>query len=114
MVLKNQDSITLKSSKGHAITLGGESLEIKSKDGDELEMKGSGIVIKSSNKVSIQGSSKIELGEGASKSLVYGEDLLQAFNTHTHIYAATVSVGTTNPPTAPLTPGVLSKKVKTT
>ena len=111
--LKDDQSVLLKCSKGHSVTMNESGVKIESKDGDKLEMKSSGITIQSAQKVTIAGSSKIELGEGASKSLVFGEDLMQAFNSHTHMYAATMSVGTTNPPMAPLTPGVLSKKVKT-
>lgn len=108
-----KEAVIVKDSQGHSITLDKDGVSIKTKDGDSIQMKSSGITIQSAQSVKISGSSKVELGEGASKSLVFGEDLLQAFNNHTHIYAATMSMGTTNPPTAPMTPSLLSKKVKT-
>jgi uncharacterized protein involved in type VI secretion and phage assembly len=107
--IEDQKSITLKTSKGHSLKMTEENVKLESKDGEMIELKSGGITIKSSGKVSIQGSSKIELGDGASKSLLFGEDVMQAFNTHTH----STSYGPTSPPVAPMTPGVLSKKVKT-
>ncbi len=106
-------SLVIKDTNSNTVELKSDGITIKAKNGDCVELNSSGITIQSAGSVKVVASSKIELGEGASKSLVFGEDLMQAFNSHTHIYAATTSMGTTQPPIAPLTPGILSKKVKT-
>lgn len=62
------------------------------------------ITIKTDNKVVID-SKNIELGEGATESVILGNAFLTAFNTHTH-------VGPGSPPT-PLTDGILSRTTKT-
>lgn len=62
------------------------------------------ITIKTDNKVVID-SKNIELGEGATESVILGNAFLTAFNTHTH-------VGPGTPPT-PLTDGILSRTTKT-
>jgi uncharacterized protein involved in type VI secretion and phage assembly len=113
ITLKNKNSITIQSTQGHTLMMDEKGVQIQNKNGDRVELSDQGITIKTAQKVLIAGSSKIELGEGASKSLVFGEDLMQAFNSHTHVYAATTSMGTSNPPTVPMTPSILSKKVKT-
>ncbi len=104
--------VSLKDANGNQVDLADSGTTVKGKSGDEFKLDDSGVTIKSANKVSIQGSSKIELGEGASKSLAFGEEIMKIFNQHTHPYTATMSSGVTQPPVAPMTPSIHSKKVK--
>lgn len=52
---------------------------------------------------------QINLGEGATSSLLKGTEFLTLFNTHTH----TAPLGPTTPPMIPLTPDILSMVTKT-
>lgn len=84
------------------ITIEESSITIHHKSGDEIELKGGTITIKSSG--------KIELGEGAANSLVFGETFMTFFNSHAHMVPPGVLSG---PPSPPMTPDMLSQKVKT-
>lgn len=66
------------------------------------------IVLEDSGRITIEAGA-IELGEGASEALVLGDAFMSLFNQHTH----GTGVGPSTPPTSPMTPNHLSKKVKT-
>ena len=120
---QGKESILLRDKSSNELLLSSEKKTIHLKDshGNKIEMSDKGLFLesKSGAKIDIEGgtikilaASKVEIGEGAAKSAVFGEELLQAFNNHTHMYMATMAAGVTNPPLVPMTPSVLSKKVK--
>jgi hypothetical protein len=104
-----------------------KTIAISDKDGKNIltiEVQSGNVTLKAATKIVIE-APQIELVDGASHPLVYGDDLLQylnqlvtGFNTHMHPgeVAATggpVSPMVPSPPLQPPTPSLLSQKVKT-
>lgn len=92
------DKVIVENSKGARITISGEKIEVESKS-----------ITLSAEKVSVEKANSIELGSGASEALIKGQSFMQLFNAHTHMCAP----GASSPPTSPMTPAMLSQKVKT-
>lgn len=105
---KNESSLT--------INVTDKKIVVYDKDNDNtITLDSNGVTIKTSKKVVIDGASEfdakvgqVKLGSGASKSAVYGDDLLQWLNSHTH----PTGVGPSGPPTVQATPSLLSQSVK--
>jgi uncharacterized protein involved in type VI secretion and phage assembly len=108
-----QAKIEIKTKGGHSVVLNDASKEvtITSSGGQSLVMNASGAVkVKGVSQVTLD-APKVNLGGAASSSLVLGEALLIAFNTHTHNCTAP---GTpSGPPVPPMTSTVLSTTNKT-
>lgn len=108
LTAQNESSIT--------INVADKKVVIFDKDNENtITLDSNGVTIKTSKKVVIDGASEfsakagsVNLGDGASKSAVYGEDLLQWLNSHTH----PTGVGPSGPPTPPATASILSTSVK--
>lgn len=118
----------LKTKSGHKIILDddAETVEITDSNGNSIEMDSSVIKVSagSATKIVIE-APNIELVEGATHPLVFGDDLLQYLNQlvqiyQTHVHPGELALGvfpvTPAPPVAPFppaTPALLSVKVKT-
>jgi uncharacterized protein involved in type VI secretion and phage assembly len=94
-------SVTVTDGAGHVLSLEPDTVTLKHKSGDSVTLRGSEVVIQSAGKVS--------LGEGAAQALVLGDAFLNLFNAHTHVVGPSMST----PPVTPMTPSMLSQKVKT-
>lgn len=81
-------------------------------DDVEVKFKGNKVTLKANGDVVIEGG-KIELGEGASQSVVLGDALKSYLDTHTHNFVGLGpgTPGVTLAPVAPLPPTALSDKV---
>ncbi len=77
-----------------------KKIEISDPGGSRITLDESGITI--------QNAQKINLGEGASHALIHGDTFQQLFNAHTH----PIPSGNTGPTSQPMTPAMLSIKVK--
>ncbi|MBI4403824.1 MAG: hypothetical protein HY537_06675 [Deltaproteobacteria bacterium] len=95
-----ENKLTISDGQGNCVSIKGPEIEVRNSRGDCVALKGGSITVDST---------AIKLGEGASQSLVLGEQLLTLFNSHMHPTA----MGPSGPPTTPMTPAVLSQKVKT-
>jgi len=113
-----EKSLTLTDEQNNQIVIDPKGVIVKSKGGSQVEVKDDGITIKSKgggevsvkdSTISINAAAKIELGQGAAMSLVKGEAFQALFNSHIHGTAW----GPSTPPMVPMTPAVLSMKVKT-
>jgi len=93
--------VTVKTKGGSQIVVQDDGITIKSKGGGEVSVKDATI--------SINAAAKIELGQGAAMSLIKGELFQSLFNSHVHGTAW----GPSTPPMMPMTPAMLSMKVKT-
>lgn len=95
--VKQNPAIKITKTKKYLIMIddSADLIKIKRKDSDDTITIKSGI---------------IELGEGANKSVVFGEDLITWLNSHTHQYES--GSITTQTPTSQITNTVLSNKVK--
>lgn len=100
------------------ISTGDKKVIVSDDKGNRLEIEQNKVTVKhhggshvtlENDKVVIHGSSKIELGEGAAHAVIKGDLFQQIFNAHTH----STSVGPTSPPQTPMTPDMLSQRVKT-
>lgn len=113
-----KDGIELKAKNESSITINVTDKKVVILDKDNsntITLDSNGVTIKTSGKVVIDGASEfnagsgsVNLGTGAAKSAVYGEDLLQWLNSHTH----PTGVGPSGPPTPPATSALLSQSVK--
>jgi uncharacterized protein involved in type VI secretion and phage assembly len=92
--------VILSDENENQIVLDGSKITIESK-GNRITVDSSGVIIQSAG--------KIHLGEGASEALLKGNTFLSLFNAHVHPTA----MGPSGPPLVPLSPAVLSLKVKT-
>lgn len=97
----SEKNIRLKDADGNQIEIQDSTIKIQNKSGSRIVLDGS--------KITIEASGSIELGEGAADALVKGTSFLPLFNSHTH----TVGPATSTPPNQPMSPSMLSKKVKT-
>lgn len=94
----------IKTRSGHMICFDDSSsgaIHIKHSGGSKIILKG--------NEVTIHTSGKINLGEEAMHPLIFGDLFQQIFNAHTH----SIPTGSSGPPATPMTPDMLSQKVKT-
>ena len=117
----------LKTQSGHKLILDDDagSLEITDSNGNSITMDSSVITIKAGNATKIViDAPQIELLDGASHALVFGDDLLQylnqvvqTFQSHMHpgetALGLPVSPAPPVPPMTPPSPSLLSLKVKT-
>lgn len=102
LVLDGQGKkVTLSDAGGNQVLLEDSAVTIKQKSGDTIKLKGGEVVIESS--------AKISLGEGAAHALIHGDTFMQLFNAHTHM----VGPAGSTPPLSPMTPAMMSMKVKT-
>jgi uncharacterized protein involved in type VI secretion and phage assembly len=103
-------AVRVKSAAGHVFEMDdeGKAVRITAAEGGSVTVTAQGDITLKAPKVTID-SPSIDLGGSATEPLVLGNQLLTAFNTHTHPSAA----GPTGPPTPPLTPAVLAKKART-
>ncbi|MEM1032350.1 MAG: phage baseplate assembly protein V [Myxococcota bacterium] len=91
-----------KTKAGHRIVLDDEGeVVIFAHGGDQAAIR-----LTKDGEVVVEAEKILLGGDGASKSLVLGEDLQQLFNSHTH----PTGVGPSGPPTQPMTGSHLSKK----
>lgn len=107
-----QQVLTLLTTGGHKLTMddAGMSVKLETSSGQSVTMDAASITIKASASVTVDAPS-IKLGAAASQSLVLGQAMLIAFNSHTHNCTAP---GTpSGPPLPPMTPAVLSTTNKT-
>jgi uncharacterized protein involved in type VI secretion and phage assembly len=118
----------IRSEQGLLVSLddGGKVIAVSDSNGSNLvtiEVDKGQVTVKASTKVVVD-STQIELVDGATHALVYGDDLLQylsqvvqMFNAHMHPGEATAAGPVTPAPPAPMlqppTPSLLSTKVKT-
>jgi uncharacterized protein involved in type VI secretion and phage assembly len=108
-----KNCVTLETAGGHTVTLDDVSRDvtIETSTGQSITLAASGaMTIKATTSVTVNAPA-INLGSPATSSLVLGEQLLKAFNMHTHNCTAP---GTpSGPPVPPMLPDVLSTKNKT-
>lgn len=107
-------SVSLTSSGGHKVVLDdqGKSVSVESAGGQSVKIDASGAVTVTGTMITLDATGLVRLGgAGAAQSLVLGETLLALFNSHVHTTA--LPGLPTSPPVPPLTPAVLSTKVKT-
>ena len=94
--------------KGMVLSLGDAKIQLDTQDGgnlriviemgkDQIKMENSKVIINSNN---------IELGEGATQSVIRGDAFKQFFDTHVH-------AGAGSPPVVPMIPNLLSLVTKT-
>jgi phage baseplate assembly protein V len=106
------NSIKITTTGGHSVDLDdqGNSIKITTSGGQSISLDNSGSATISAASVTIEATS-INLGEGASSSLVLGELFMTLFNTHTHL--CTLPASPSGPPVIPMTPALLSFISKT-
>jgi uncharacterized protein involved in type VI secretion and phage assembly len=110
VVLDDQGTkVSVQTSAGQSVLLedGGAKITVQTSGGQSITLEGGQIKLAATS-IILTGQVKLG-GDAAASSLVLGEALLTAFNTHTHGTA----VGPTTPPVPPMTPAVLSKTSKT-
>lgn len=116
----SQDLVSLKLDKNEKFTVvasGGVTIELDNKTSKISIKKGSTIIELDGNgdKISLKGGF-VDLGSAVSDFAVLFTELASAFNDHKHVFpysaGPTPSVGTTQPPTAPLLSSVGSTTVK--
>jgi uncharacterized protein involved in type VI secretion and phage assembly len=127
------EKVTARSAKGHTVVLDdkGKKVTVTSKDGHsivlddrgksiEIAMQGGAQSVKldgSSGTVTVKGTTvtldatSINLGAGASQSLILGDMFMALFNAHVH--NATAIGSPTTPPVTPMLPTMLSQTAKT-
>lgn len=94
--------------KGLNISLGDAKIQLDTQDGGQLRIvieMGKDQIRMENNKVIIN-CNNIELGEGATQSVIFGDAFKQYFDTHVHAGAGT-------PPVVPMIPNLLSSVTKT-
>jgi uncharacterized protein involved in type VI secretion and phage assembly len=97
----SKQEMTIADTGGNVVKIEPAKISIQHKSGDKVELKGGEVVVHATGKIS--------LGEGAAHPVVFGDALMQLFNTHTHV----APLGPTSPPIVPMTPSQYSAKVKT-
>jgi uncharacterized protein involved in type VI secretion and phage assembly len=104
---ESKAAVRVKSAAGHVLEMDdqGKAIKITAAAGGSVTVTAEGDITLKAPKVTIE-SPSIDLGGGATEPLVLGNELLQAFNSHTHASSGA-------PPTPLLTPKVLAKKAKT-
>ena len=121
----DKKAITIEDQNGNKIETNEDGITLNDSNGSEtltIETKQGTIKIKGSTKVVVE-APQIELVEGSTHPLVFGDDLLnylnqlvQMFNTHMHpgqMALIPVTPAPPIPPFPPATPALLSFKVKT-
>jgi uncharacterized protein involved in type VI secretion and phage assembly len=105
-----EGALTIQSQQGHQVVLDKQGVRLQTQHGDQIVVESSVICIQSKN-VKIEAAQTVEIGRGASEALLKGNSFMTYFNTHTHTTGGPGSP--TSPPIAPMTPNLLSEKVKT-
>jgi Rhs element Vgr protein len=121
----DKQGISLEDQNGHKITTEPASMTIKDSKSNEIHIDvNSGIIKVKGNSKVIVDAPQIELVDGASHPLVFGDELLSYLNNIVNVFAAHMHPGETAlgipvspaPPATPMppaTPSLLSVKVKT-
>jgi Rhs element Vgr protein len=125
LISDDKQGIRLEYQSGHKITTEPASISIKDSKSNEIHIDvNSGIIKVKGNSKVIVDAPQIELVEGASHPLVFGDELLSYLNNIVNVFAAHMHPGETAlgipvspaPPATPMppaTPSLLSVKVKT-
>lgn len=92
--------VVLSDAKANRISIEEKGITVETAGGAKLKMQ--------EDKISIDAGGTIELGEGAAMSVVLGQSFQTLFNSHVHGTAW----GPSSPPMAPMTPDMISRKVK--
>jgi phage baseplate assembly protein V len=107
-----RDQKIIRTKAGHEVLLddGAKEIRITTAEGGTVTVNADGSITLKSPKVTID-ADNIELGAGASHQLVFGDELVRAFNAHTH----PVTGAAAGPPTPPglIEAVVLSQKSRT-
>ncbi|HEX6341181.1 phage baseplate assembly protein V [Umezawaea sp.] len=106
-----RDQKVVRTRAGHEVLLddGAKEIRITTAQGGTLTVTATGEITLDAAKVTVKADA-IDLGGGATHPLVFGDSLLTAFNTHTHVAPG----GTTATPLPQLPPGALSQTSRTT
>ena len=112
-VILTEKTIEILDAKGQTIILGEGYVSVKDCHGNQILFDSKGMHVKSSKSVSIQsdgkttlaGKTKVSLGAGATSALLKGSTFAEFFNKHVHPGSP--------PPLMPITPNMLSNKIKT-
>lgn len=98
----DQAAVRVTSAAGHTMELddSGTAIRITAAEGGTVTVTADGSITLTAAKVTID-SDTIELGAGASHPVPFGDALLNAFNSHTHVVPG---AGTSAPPAPPLVP----------
>ncbi|MFL6126029.1 phage baseplate assembly protein V [Actinophytocola sp.] len=104
-----RDQKIIRTRAGHQILLDedAKTITISTAKGAKVVLSDSGEITLEAAKVTVK-ANDVNLGDESGEPVVLGNQLLQAFAEHTHPAPG----GATGPPTAPLAPSVLAKKVK--
>lgn len=125
IISDDKQGISLEDQSGHKITTEPASISIKDSKSNEIHIDvNSGIIKVKGNSKVIVDAPQIELVDGASHPLVFGDELLSYLNNIVNVFAAHMHPGETAlgipvspaPPATPMppaTPSLLSVKVKT-
>jgi phage baseplate assembly protein V len=108
----DQAAVRVTSAAGHTMELddSGTAIRITAAEGGTVTVTADGSITLTAAKVTID-SDAIELGAGASHPVPFGDVLLNAFNSHTHVVPG---AGTSAPPAPPLVPqAALSNRSRT-
>jgi uncharacterized protein involved in type VI secretion and phage assembly len=102
-----RDQKIIRTKAGHEVLLddGKKEIRITTAEGGNVTVTATGEIKLKAKKVTVE-ADDIDLGAGASHPLVFGDNLLTTYNTHTH-----ASLG--SPPAPQLLPGDLSGKSST-
>jgi len=104
----HEKKIEISDPDGNQIEMGDGKVKIESKGGSTVTLEAGKATVKA-DKVTIDGSAGIELTANAMHALVKGDLFQSLFNSHVH----PTGVGPSGPPMVPMTPTMLSQKVKT-
>jgi phage baseplate assembly protein V len=98
----DQAAVRVTSAAGHTMELddSGTAIRITAAEGGTVTVTADGSITLTAAKVTID-SDAIELGAGAGHPVPFGDVLLNAFNSHTHVVPG---AGTSAPPAPPLVP----------
>lgn len=125
LISEDKEGIRLEDQSGHQITTEPAAITIKDSKNNEIHIDVNGGIIKvTGNTKVIVDAPQIELVDGASHPLVFGDELLSYLNNIVNVFATHMHPGETAlgipvspaPPAAPMppaTPSLLSVKVKT-
>jgi len=108
-------NITIMDQNGNTITLNSSGVQMVDKAGNYVLLANGECSVTASKNIHLTGPTvnikggTVAIGDGASKSLVFGEDLLTWLNKHQH----PTGTGPSGPPIEPALPAMLSQSVKT-
>lgn len=110
LYIQGQKRLVISDFENNQITVEAGEITIETQRGDKVSLNSGGVTIHSQT-VKIEAAQSLELGVGATEALVKGQSFMALFNAHTHTSGMPGSP--TSPPVAPMTPDLLSTKVKT-